>query len=103
MACKVKNIIPNFAPASSIRQGRSILQPAILSRVFFSISLANSAFLLGFRDNISFGITREIEVALPVELSRLEQLALVLAFVKDNFVAEGMCADGQQGQPHPGR
>lgn len=52
-----KYIIPNFAPASSIRQGRSILQPAILSRVFFSISLANSAFLLGFRDNISFGIT----------------------------------------------
>ncbi len=38
-------------------------------------------------------LAREIEVALPVELSRAEQLALVRLFVKDNFVAEGMCAD----------
>ena len=50
-------------------------------------------------------LAREIEVALPVELSRLEQLALVLAFVKDNFVAEGMCADFAlhdkgDGNPH---
>ena len=33
-------------------------------------------------------LAREIEVALPVELSRVEQLALVRAFIKDNFVAE---------------
>ena len=38
-------------------------------------------------------LAREIEVALPVELSRAEQLALVQAFVKDNFVDAGMCAD----------
>ena len=38
-------------------------------------------------------LVREIEVALPVELSRAEQLALVRAFVKDNFVDAGMCAD----------
>ena len=38
-------------------------------------------------------LAREIEVALPVELSRAEQLALVRAFVKDNFVSAGMCAD----------
>lgn len=38
-------------------------------------------------------LAREIEVALPVELSPAEQLALVRSFVKDNFVAEGMCAD----------
>jgi ATP-dependent exoDNAse (exonuclease V) alpha subunit len=38
-------------------------------------------------------LAREIEVALPVELSRAEQLALVRAFVKDNFVDAGMCAD----------
>ena len=36
---------------------------------------------------------REIEVALPVELSRAEQLALVRSFVQDNFVSAGMCAD----------
>ncbi|WP_201754597.1 MobQ family relaxase [Pseudoflavonifractor sp. 60] len=50
-------------------------------------------------------LAREIEVALPVELSRTEQLALVRSFVKDNFVAEGMCADFAlhdkgDGNPH---
>ena len=38
-------------------------------------------------------LAREIEVALPVELSPAQQLALVRSFVKDNFVDAGMCAD----------
>ena len=50
-------------------------------------------------------LAREIEVALPVELSRAEQLALVRAFVKDTFVDAGMCADFAihdkgDGNPH---
>ena len=50
-------------------------------------------------------LAREIEVALPVELSRAEQLALVRAFVKDNFADAGMCADFAlhdkgDGNPH---
>ena len=50
-------------------------------------------------------LAREIGVALPVELSRTEQLALVRSFVKDNFVAAGMCADFAlhdkgDGNPH---
>ena len=50
-------------------------------------------------------LAREIEVALPVELSRAEQLALVRSFVKDNFVDAGMCADFAlhdkgDGNPH---
>ncbi len=50
-------------------------------------------------------LAREIEVALPVELSRAEQLALVRAFVKENFVDAGMCADfaihdKETGNPH---
>ena len=50
-------------------------------------------------------LAREIEVALPAELSRTEQLALVRSFVKDNFVVEGMCADFAlhdkgDGNPH---
>jgi len=50
-------------------------------------------------------LAREIEAALPVELSRAEQLALIRSFVKDNFVAEGMCADFAlhdkgDGNPH---
>ena len=38
-------------------------------------------------------LAREIEVALPVELSPAAQLALVRSYIKDNFVAAGMCAD----------
>jgi len=38
-------------------------------------------------------LAREIEAALPRELSREQQLALVRAYVKDNFVDKGMCAD----------
>ena len=38
-------------------------------------------------------LAREIEIALPVELDRQAQLALVRAYVKDNFVSAGMCAD----------
>ena len=38
-------------------------------------------------------LAREIEVALPVELTPAQQLALVRSFVKDNFVDAGMCAD----------
>ena len=50
-------------------------------------------------------LAREIEIALPVELDRATQLALVRAYVKDNFVAAGMCADFAlhdkgDGNPH---
>ena len=38
-------------------------------------------------------LAREIEIALPVELDRGQQLALVRSFVKDSFVDSGMCAD----------
>ena len=38
-------------------------------------------------------LAREIEVALPVELSREEQIELVRKYVLSNFVSVGMCAD----------
>lgn len=38
-------------------------------------------------------MAREIEVALPVELSREEQMELVRKYVKENFTDTGMCAD----------
>ena len=38
-------------------------------------------------------LAREVEAALPVELTREQQLALVREYVKDNFVSDGMCAD----------
>ena len=50
-------------------------------------------------------LAREIEIALPVELDRQAQLALVRAYIKDNFVSAGMCADFSihdkgDGNPH---
>lgn len=50
-------------------------------------------------------LAREVEVALPVELTREQQLALVRAYAQDTFVAAGMCADfalhdKDDGNPH---
>jgi len=38
-------------------------------------------------------LAREIEIALPVELTREENIALAQRYVKENFVNAGMCAD----------
>jgi TolA-binding protein len=38
-------------------------------------------------------LSREIEIALPVELSRDQNISLVRRFVKEQFVTAGMCAD----------
>lgn len=48
---------------------------------------------------------REIEVALPAELSRKEQIKLLQDFVKSNYTSRGMCADicihdKKDGNPH---
>lgn len=50
-------------------------------------------------------LAREIEIALPVELDREQQIWLVREYVKNNFVSVGMCADfaihdKQDGNPH---
>lgn len=38
-------------------------------------------------------LAREFVVALPIELSREEQIELLQEFVREQFVADGMCAD----------
>lgn len=50
-------------------------------------------------------LAREIEISLPVELNREEQLQLARSFIRDTFVAAGMCADfsihdKKDGNPH---
>lgn len=50
-------------------------------------------------------LAREIEVALPKELSRECQIEIVRRYVQDNFVSAGMCADWAlhdkgDGNPH---
>ena len=38
-------------------------------------------------------LAREIEVALPVELTKGQNLQLVREYIKEQFVSKGMCAD----------
>lgn len=50
-------------------------------------------------------LAREVEVALPAELSREQQLAVLHSFIRKNFVDEGMIADMAlhdkgDGNPH---
>ena len=50
-------------------------------------------------------LAREVEVALPVELDREQQIQLVRDYVTENFVSAGMCADiaihdKEDGNPH---
>lgn len=50
-------------------------------------------------------LAREIEVALPTELDREQQIRLVREYVQENFVSVGMCADiavhdKKNGNPH---
>lgn len=50
-------------------------------------------------------LAREVEVSLPKELSRAEQIQLVKSYVQDNYIKNGMCADLNihdkgDGNPH---
>lgn len=50
-------------------------------------------------------LAREMELALPVELTKEQNISLVRRYVKQNFVDEGMCADvcvhdKNDGNPH---
>ena len=50
-------------------------------------------------------LAREIEIALPVELDKEQQIQLVREYVEENFVSVGMCADfaihnKQDATPH---
>ena len=50
-------------------------------------------------------LAREIEIALPVELSRKEQICLVRDYAQNTFVSVGICADVAihdkgEGNPH---
>ena len=38
-------------------------------------------------------LAREFVVALPIELNREEQIALLQEFIREQFVSDGMCAD----------
>jgi len=50
-------------------------------------------------------LAREVEIALPVEFTELQNRAIVRSFVQKHFVDKGMCADicihaNKKGNPH---
>ena len=50
-------------------------------------------------------LAREIEIALPIELTQSQNISLVREYIRENFVDEGMCADicvhdKGDGNPH---
>jgi ATP-dependent exoDNAse (exonuclease V) alpha subunit len=55
--------------------------------------------------NINAQLAREIQIALPIELAREQNISLVREYAKQHFVSEGMCADicihdADCGNPH---
>ena len=46
-------------------------------------------------------LAREFVAALPIELSREKQIQLLQDFIKEQFVADGMCADAAIHDPYP--
>lgn len=46
-------------------------------------------------------LVREFVAALPIELSQEEQIQLLQDFIKEQFVADGMCADAAIHDPYP--
>ena len=46
-------------------------------------------------------LAREFVVALPIELNREEQIALLQEFIREQFVSDGMCADAAIHDPYP--
>lgn len=81
-----------------------IMLPAYAPQAYANRStLWNSVEL--FEKAANSQMAREIEIALPVELSKDEQINLVRTYVQDSFVAAGMCADFSihdkgDGNPH---
>ena len=49
-------------------------------------------------------LARDLEISLPIELSKCEQIELARAYIRDTFVSAGMCADfsfhDKEGNPH---
>ena len=81
-----------------------ILLPEYAPREYTDRAVLWNAVEMSERNN-NAQLAREIELALPVELAREQNISLVLAYVIQQFVSVGMCADicihdKNDGKPH---
>ena len=82
-----ENILPENAPAECLNR-------AVLWNAVERMEKAENSQL-----------AREIEVALPIEFSYMQNVNLIREYVRKNFVDKGMCADicihdNKKGNPH---
>ncbi|MFA1676616.1 Ti-type conjugative transfer relaxase TraA [Rhizobium mongolense] len=83
--------------------------PAWLRKAIDGRSVANATEVLwntvdAFEKRVDARLARELMIALPEELTRTENIALVREFVRDNLTSKGMVADwvyhDKEGNPH---
>ncbi|WP_455391357.1 MobQ family relaxase [Frisingicoccus sp.] len=96
-------IIHDFSKKGGVITSEILLPPNAPSEYANREILWNEVQKIEKRSDAQFA--REVEVALPTEMTRQEQIECIRAFVKENFVKEGMIADWAlhdkgDGNPH---
>jgi ATP-dependent exoDNAse (exonuclease V) alpha subunit len=102
LACARTGLVFNFVRKTEVAH-RAILAPREApSWVFDRLALWNRAEASESRTNSQ--LAREVELALPVELTQSQQVALLHGYVQEQFVSQGMVADialhAKTGNPH---
>ena len=96
-------IIHDYTHKGGVIMNEIILPDNAPNRLFNREVLWNEVQHVEKRSDAQFA--REVEVALPVELDREEQIECVRSFIKSNFISKGMIADWAlhdkgDGNPH---
>jgi MobA/MobL family. len=103
MQSEYDGIIHNYTKKVGIEH-TEIMLPNHAPREYYDRSVLWNA-VEKVEKNINSQLAREIELALPAELSAEQNLLLVREYVSSNFVSAGMCADicihdKNDGNPH---
>lgn len=102
LTCRRTGQAFNFTRKTEVAH-RAILAPKDAPAwVFNRLALWNQAEAIESRKNSQ--LAREVEIALPVELTHAQQVALLHTYVQEQFVSHGMVADlalhAKVGNPH---
>jgi len=101
--CARTGLVFNFTRKTEVAH-RAVLAPKDAPAwVFDRLALWNQAEAIESRTNSQ--LAREVEIALPIELSHAQHVALLHGYVQEQFISEGMVADiclhdKKTGNPH---
>jgi len=91
LTCARTGLVFNFTRKTEVAH-RAILAPKDAPAwVFDRLALWNQAEAIETRRNSQ--LAREVEIALPIELSHAQHVALLHGYVQEQFVTQGMVAD----------